>query len=322
MKTFYWLVKREFWEHRGGFFWAPVISGGVFLLLNIMALVVGEVLGGRGNTHFNIAGGLNLSGHLDASALSSVGAGLDIAMYIAAGLVLMIMAVIVFFYCLGSLFDDRRDRSILFWKSLPISNRDTVLSKVVSATIVAPTIACVFGTLAGLLLLLIAAFTASLHGINVWQLLMNAHPLRVASNMISLIPLYAIWALPTVGWLMFCSAWARSKPFLWALLAPLAAGVIVSWFGLMGLFNMGSSWFWKNIVARMLLSLVPGGWIRDGTSIDSMNDQPHDPQALLDRVGIAHNYATLASPDLWIGAIAGIALITAAIWLRRWRDDG
>jgi len=33
MKTFYWLVKREFWEHKGGFFWAPVISGIVFLEL-------------------------------------------------------------------------------------------------------------------------------------------------------------------------------------------------------------------------------------------------------------------------------------------------
>jgi ABC-2 type transport system permease protein len=255
---------------------------------------------------------------MDADMLGKIGAGLDIAMYVVAGIVLMIMAIIVFFYCLGSLYDDRRDRSILFWKSLPISNRDTVLSKVVSASIVAPVIACVFGTAAGLLLLLIAAFTASLHGLNMWALLMNSHPLLVAINMISLIPLYAIWALPTIGWLMFCSAWARSKPFLWALLAPLAAGVIVSWFGLMGLFNLGSGWFWKNVVSRMLLSLIPGGWIRDAASIDN---EPKDPSIILDHIGLAHNYATLASPDLWIGALAGIMLISAAIWLRRWRDD-
>jgi ABC-2 type transport system permease protein len=308
MKTFYWLVKREFWEHRGGFFWAPLISGGVFLLLNVMAL----------NTHFNIAGGMNLSGHMDPDMLGKIGTGLDIAMYVVAGIVLMIMAIIVFFYALGSLYDDRRDRSILFWKSLPISNRDTVLSKVVSATIVAPAIACVLGTAAGMLLLIIGAFTASLHGLNMWALLMDSHPLLVAINMISLIPLYAIWALPTVGWLMFCSAWARSKPFLWALLAPLAAGVIVSWFGLMGLFNLSSAWFWKNIVGRMLLSLIPGGWLRDAAHIDN---EPSDPSVILDHIGLAHNYATLASSDLWIGAIAGALLITAAVWLRRWRDD-
>lgn len=314
-KTMYWLVKREFWEHRGGFFWAPLISGGVFLVLNIMALVAGEVLGNR---HFNIAGGLNLSGRLNPDTLGQIGSGLDIAMYAVAGIVLMIMAVIVFFYCLGSLYDDRRDRSILFWKSLPISDRDTVLSKVISAVLVAPTIACVFGTCAGLLLLLIAAFTASLHGLNIWQLLMNAHPLLVAINLITLIPLYAIWALPTVGWLLFCSAWTRSKPFLWALLAPLAAGIIVSWFGLMGLFNLSGLWFWKNIVGRMLLSVVPGGWIRDTVPI---SNEPSDPSILLDHIGLAYNYAALASPDLWIGAAAGLALITAAIWLRRWRDD-
>ena len=318
MKTFYWLVKREFWEHRGGFFWAPLISGSVFLVLNIMALIATEVLGGPGNMRFGIAPGLNLSSHMDPDMLGKIGTGLDIAMYVVTGIVLMIMAIIVFFYALGSLYDDRRDRSILFWKSLPISNRDTVLSKVVSATIVAPAIACLFGTAAGLLLLLIAAFTASLHGVNLWALLMNAHPLQVAFNMISLIPLYAIWALPTVGWLMFCSAWARSKPFLWALLAPLAAGVIVSWFGLMGLFNLGSGWFWKNVVSRMLLSLIPGGWIRDAAQIEN---EPSDPSIILDHIGLAHNYATLASPDLWIGALAGIMLISAAIWLRRWRDD-
>ena len=47
MKTFYWLMKREFWEHRGGFLWAPVITGGVFLLLNLMGIVTGEVMGGQ-----------------------------------------------------------------------------------------------------------------------------------------------------------------------------------------------------------------------------------------------------------------------------------
>ena len=134
-KTMYWLVKREFWEHRGGFFWAPLISGGVFLVLNLMALITGEVLGGH-NAHFNSVGGIdfgghpggiNLNGNIDADMLGKIGTGLDIAMYAVAGIVLMIMAVIVFFYCLGSLYDDRRDRSILFWKSLPISNRATVL---------------------------------------------------------------------------------------------------------------------------------------------------------------------------------------------------
>ena len=317
----YWLVKREFWEHRGGFFWAPVISGGVFLLLNIMALIAGEVLGGGGNTHFHMAGGLNFDGRLSPDTVSMMGSILDGAMYVTAGLIIMIMAIIVFFYCLGSLYDDRRDRSVLFWKSLPISNRDTVLSKVLSAIMVAPVIACVVGVVTGLLLILVAACVASLHGLNTWQLLLHAHPLRVAVSMIALIPLYAIWALPTIGWLMLCSAWTRSKPFLWAVVLPLATGVVVWWLGLMGLFNLGAGWFWMNIVGRLLFSVIPGGWLRNGSALEQLSSHANDSSGLLDQIGLVHNYATLATPDLWIGAIAGIAMIAAATWFRRWRDD-
>ena len=39
MKTLYWLVKREFWEHRGSFVWAPIITGGVVLLLTLMSII-------------------------------------------------------------------------------------------------------------------------------------------------------------------------------------------------------------------------------------------------------------------------------------------
>jgi ABC-2 type transport system permease protein len=323
LKNLYWLVKREFWEHRGGFFWAPVISGGVFLLLNIMGLITGEVLGRRPNTiHFTGLGGLHLDGTLDASALQSVGAALDLTLYAVAGLVVMIMAIIVFFYCIGCLYDDRRDRSVLFWKSLPISDRETVLSKVVSALVVAPTIACLVGVLAGLLLIVVAACVASLHGLNVWQVLMHAHPLQVAASLIALIPMYAIWALPTVGWLMLCSAWARGKPFLWALVVPLASGVIVSWFGLMGLFNLSASWFWSNVVGRLLLSIIPGGWLRNGTPLGHPAVQADVPTVVLDHLGLANNYATLAAPDVWVGALAGIGMIAAAVWFRRWRDEG
>lgn len=312
-KIMVWLVKREFWEHRGGFFLAPLISSGVFVALNIMLAITREVVLGHSFTHDVIDIGVELSRH------KTVGAGEfsygDFTTYVTAGLVVMLMAIIVFFYCLGSLYDDRRDRSVLFWQSLPISNRNIVLAKVISATLVAPTIACVLGTIAGLLVLFTNAVADSLHGFNLRELVMISSPLRVTVNLITSIPLYALWALPTVGWLMACSAWARNKPFLWALLAPLAAGVIVSWFRLMGLFNLNGRWFWTNIVARLFFSVAPGDWIRYTTQING------DPAIVFQHIGLAQNYAALTSPDLWIGAIAGIVLISAAIWFRGWRDN-
>jgi ABC-2 type transport system permease protein len=229
------------------------------------------------------------------------------------------MGFVVFFYCLGALYDDRRDRSILFWKSLPISDSATVVSKVVSATVLAPFIAIIAGIIVGISLLLMLAVTLSLHGINVWQILLLAHPFRVMTNMIGYIPMYLLWALPTIGWLMLCSAWSRSKPFLWAVALPVATGLIISWFGIMGLFNLSSSWFWTRVVLRGLCSAFPGSsmvWNGDHISIGQIPGQPG-----LDLMNLHQTYALLATADLWIGVIVGLGLLAGAIWFRRWRDD-
>lgn len=322
----YWLVKREFWEHRGGFLWAPLVTGGIFLLLNIMGIITAEVIGARHGIHIGELGaakqhfgGGNLQSvisQMDAGDMSQVGMALDMAMYSSMALIFVVLGFVVFFYCLGAIHDERRDRSILFWKSLPLSDTETVLSKVVSATLVAPVIATVAGIAAGILQLLIVATTLSFHGIHVWQLLMLAHPVRVTLNMIGHIPLYLLWALPSVGWLMACSAWARTKPFLWAIALPVATGLLVTWFGIMGLFNLSAGWFWQNIVARALFSAFPGA------SLLASDDLIHTGNNNLDFMNLGNTYHLLGSVNLWVGVAAGAALIAVAIWFRRWRDEG
>ncbi|MBN8715037.1 MAG: hypothetical protein J0H50_13930 [Xanthomonadales bacterium] len=320
----YWLVKREFWEHRGGFFWAPVITGGIFLLLNLMGIITAEVLGASHGIHIGANGGLrHVIEQMDAGDMSRVGFALDIAMYSAMGLLIVVLGFVVFFYCLGALYDDRRDRSILFWKSLPISDASTVLSKVISATVLAPVIAVIVGVIAGVLQLLMVVVTLSFHGLNVWQLLGYAHPFRVLTNLVGYIPLYVLWALPAVGWLMLCSAWARSKPFLWAVALPVATGLLVTWFGIMGLFNQSPLWFWHNIVQRALFSVFPGtgsmfGLNAEGLARHSGNNFDDMGLGLMN---LSNTYQLLGSPALWIGVLAGIALLAGATWFRRWRDE-
>jgi ABC-2 type transport system permease protein len=320
MKTFYWLVKREFWEHRGGFFWAPIITGGVFLLLNIMGIITAEVVGARHGINFGASGGLQrVIADMDAGDLSQVGLALDVAMYSAMGLLIVVLGFVVFFYCLGALYDDRRDRSILFWKSLPISDTSTVLSKVVSATVLAPIVAVITGIIVGMLQLLILAVTLSFHGVNVWQLLVLAHPFRVMFNLVGYIPLYVLWALPSVGWLLLCSAWARNKPFLWAVALPVATGLLVSWFGIMGLFDLPTTWFWKNIVQRGLLSVFPGTGSVFGHNGNIAHSVAGNPG--MDFMDLGNTYQLLASANLWVGVVVGLGLLAGAVWFRRWRDD-
>lgn len=321
-KNMYWLVKREFWEHRGGFLWAPVITGGIFLLLNIMGLVTAEVLGARHGIHIGAGGDLQqVISRMDSGDMSTVGMALDITMYSAMALISVVLGFVVFFYCLGSLYDDRRDRSILFWKSLPISNTSTVLSKVISAGVLAPVIAVAVGIVAGMLQLVMVAVVLSFHGINVWQLLMLAHPIRVTANLIGYLPIYLLWALPALGWLMLCSAWSRNKPFLWAVTLPVATGLMVTWFDIMGLFDLPAAWFWGHVVQRALLSVFPGSSVV--SNLDDAGSFGHVPPGeqgfgLMD---LSQSYHLLAMPILWAGVLAGVGLIAAAIWFRRWRDD-
>jgi ABC-2 type transport system permease protein len=320
MKTFYWLVKREFWEHRGGFLWAPVITGGIFLLLNLMAIIAAEVVGASHGVRWGASSELHeVIAQMDAGDLSKVGTALDVAMYSSMALLTVVLGFVVFFYCLGAIYDERRDRSILFWKSLPLSDSSTVLSKVASATVVAPIITTLVGVAAGMLQLVMLAVVLSFHGVNVWQLLMLSHPLRVTANLIGYIPLYVLWALPSIGWLLLCSAWARTKPFLWAVALPVATGLLVTWFGIMGLFNLSAGWFWQNIVARGLFSAFPGAGVAWNANRLTVSSDGHTPS--FDFLDVGQTYQMLGSINLWVGVVVGIGLVVAAIWFRRLRDD-
>jgi ABC-2 type transport system permease protein len=326
------LLRREFWEHKGGFLWAPIVAGGISLLLTAMAGVTGEVMLHRAR---EAGSGLNVNGinmsingldlgkltsTLDPEAMRNLGGAVDASLLVSSLWPFIAMTFVVFFYCLGTLYDERKDRSVLFWKSLPLSDRDTVLSKVVSATVVAPVIAsgAALATMFGFLL--IASGLVLAHGGSPMQMLWGpGSPLTIATQFVAAIPVFALWSLPTVGWLLLCSAWARSKPFLWALMIPAFAGIFVSWFQIMHVFSLESTWFWKNIVARMLLGTVPGSWFSvvnlDRVHIDG-------PQSISQIVNLQSIYSVLLTPQLWVGVVAGAAMIIAAIRLRRWRDEG
>ncbi|WP_255516267.1 hypothetical protein [Luteimonas suaedae] len=330
------LLRREYWEHKGGFLWAPLVAGaislGLTLLFAIIALVAAHRAAAGGELEIDgemMVNGLDLgliTSRLGPEEMRQLGAGLDVSLLMASSWPFIVLAFVVFFYCLGALYDERKDRSVLFWKSLPLSDRDTVLSKTISAAVVAPALATVaaIATMYGFMLLVSAIVLA--HGGNPVTLLWGpASPLYLAAHFIAAIPVYAVWALPTIGWLLLCSAWARSKPFLWAVMIPVFAGVIVSWFDLMEFFDLETLWFWKNVVGRSLLSVVPIGWL-DALDLQGMAamgrfkfESAADIRGVLNLKVV---YSAFASPKMWIGAAAGVAMILAAIRLRRWRDEG
>src|SRR5688500_3753928 len=73
------------------------------------------------------------------SPLQQAVAGMPLMM--APAPIMLTTLIIAFFYGLDALHGERRDRSILFWKSLPVSDRTPVLSKVLVMMAVLPGIA-------------------------------------------------------------------------------------------------------------------------------------------------------------------------------------
>ncbi len=324
--TLRWLLKREYWENRGGFFYAPLIAGIVSLLMSAVGIGLGLFALHRaardGGLHVD-GENVNINGldlalltqKISAKDMADLGNGLDLTLLLSSAWPFLVLAFVVFFYCLGALYDDRRDRSILFWKSLPLSDTQTVLSKVISALIVAPLVATLAAVATMFGFLLIISIVAITHGGSATTLIWGpASPLTLSAGLLTAIPVYALWALPTAGWLLLCSAWAKSKPFLWAVMLPLFAGIIVSTTKLMHVFDMTTGWFWQHIVGRLLLGTVPG---MDLVYRLSAGDQARNVESLAALMSPAEQLKTLAMPDLWIGAVFGVAFIVLAIVLRK-----
>ena len=332
MKTMKWLLRREFWEHKGAFFWAPLI-----VAIAMVVLVGGSLAYGLIGGHFSNVTVVN--GHevsrvdvIDSMPPEMRGkvAGIAAGSYLAAAAPLfVVLPVVVFFYCLAALYDDRRDRSILFWKSLPMSDQTTVLSKVVTALVVAPLITIAIGVATSLLLLFIGAVGATFKGLSLFGPLLSSPDLYLAPlRLIALLPVYILWALPTVGWLMLVSSWARSKVFLWAVGVPLIVAVLLKWLDFMLMRSLGSlnsvidvNWFMDNVIVRGLGGLVPGIWMADGVVpksalMASSGDGFDFGQVVL------HSWATLAQPGVWLAAAVGVAMLFGAARMRRWRDEG
>jgi ABC-2 type transport system permease protein len=325
MKTMKWLIRRELWEHKGSLLWAPLVVGAIMSVFIAATLAIGVSADGiRGTYSINgNQGSLStLSQHVSEPQKAQLA---DIMtngyMFVSAPLFLM-LGFIVFFYCLSALYEERRDRSILFWKSLPVSDRTTVLSKLAVAAGVAPLITVAVASATSLLLLLMSCVALAAKGVNVFGIVLASPALYLAPlQLAALTPVYFLWALPSVGWLLLVSSWARSKVLLWAVGAPALSVALLVWAENMFHFNWNIGWYVQNVVARILLGIMPGAWI-PFAGIGKEQLQGHAGHGADMSAIFTASWLTLGSPGLWIGVAAGAAMIFGAIRLRRWRDEG
>jgi ABC-2 type transport system permease protein len=312
MNTMKWLVRREYWENKGGFVWAPIVVGALAIVFAIVATIIGTmILQGEHVVHMNS----ELSEKPEA-----IGAAGDMLMLAGVGLTSAVLSFVLFFYSLGSLYDDRRDRSILFWKSMPVSDVEMVLSKTAWAFVLAPVLALGIGLALGLVFTLIAMLGSLFTGVSgAGAMLLEAHPFKIIGMFVLALPVQMLWSLPAIGWLMLCSAWARRLPFLWATIVPFLTAIMISFTDLFPGIEIAHDKVWYTLVSRGLMSVVPGSWF---PTISDNIQNVHRPEDMFANMDLLVSWQVLGHADVWIGAVLGVAMIVAATRLRRWRDEG
>jgi ABC-2 type transport system permease protein len=219
--------------------------------------------------------------------------------YVVAAIALMAIALIVaVVYCLDALYGERRDRSILFWKSLPVSDLATVLAKASVPILVIPLIAFAVTVATQLLMLLLSSAVLAVGGGDVGLLWARMPVLEATGIHFShLVGAHGIWYAPFYGWLLMVSAWARRVPFLWATLPPFAIGAVER-------IAFGTTHFGDFLRNRFLGGPMPEGPM-EGMTMDMLGSRT---------IG-----DFLLDPGLWLGLAVTALFLLLAVRLRHLR---
>ena len=234
------LIIREVWEHRNAFLIVPTIITSFFLvmLLLFFSASLTDLLDVK--VEFGDHEKTALDEHLaednhvtwivsklvDTSAMRRAEV-LDFGLQMLSMPLSFGLWLVMFFYLLACLYDERRDRSILFWKSMPVSDGMTVLAKLVTGVLFVPLIYLVCIAILQFLALIMLSLVSFNSEISATEMIWT--PAGLLGNWMSyagLILFYGVWSLPFFAWLMLVSAAARSLPLAWALGVPAALALI------------------------------------------------------------------------------------------------
>ncbi len=316
LNSLWMLMRREVWESPFAFKWAPLLIAGLIVLLT----VVGLILGARfdGNMAFTLDA-MRLFADLPGDQKRLIVSG---ALFATSSLFLQVMVLVILFYLAGSLYDDRKDRSILFWKSLPISDRMTVVSKLATACIMVPALFLAAIILTQLVLLLIASGYALVAGINpftnIWW---PASLPRLWTVMTAGLLVQALWLLPIYAWLLFCSSWAPRLPILIAIAIPAGVSIAQHSYSLISGFRLPDFNLGLIMLKRLGGGVLPGN-VDIGTGSDSgasgLEDLEFSEELYMSFSNLG---AHLVKPEMWIGFAIAAALIAGAIYFRRRATD-
>ncbi len=269
-RPLYWSIRRELWENRSIYI-APLAAATVVLF------------------------GFLISAMLDPAQRRHA---LALQCDFAAGLLMATQILVGVFYCLDALHGERRDRSILFWKSLPVSDLTTVLSKAFIPIFLLPLLTFAITVATHMSMLLLSGAVRLGSGLSVATLWTQVPLFQMSLGLLyHLLALHVLWHAPIYTWLLLVSSWARRAVFLWAVLPVLAICGVEK-------IAFNSTYFAVMLGHRFT---GPEAFTASGSAPMSPM-MTHVPDSLL------------STPGLWIGLLFAVACLAAAARLRRYRE--
>ena len=294
-RTLLTLLRREFWEHRA--LWiAPLVVAALLALLSALGRHASVDMDGR-------LPGFNgvLTQQNKVALFTIVQWGLSVPLYI-------VMLLCVSWYLCDCLYAERRDRSILFWKSLPVSDELTVLSKLLTALVAAPLVVFALALLAHLVFFAIFKVRVGMGNLPAVLTWNTYEWFRTEVTMLVMLLISALWYAPIAAALLVLSV-ATRRPLLWATLVPVVAPILEQ-------VALGTHYL-RDFIAYRAFGIW-GTLALPHQSVVSRHHGLHPVGSLLEDLNFRGAFTDM---DLWLGLAAAAALTYAAVRLRRYRDD-
>ena len=274
VRPLYWSVRRELWENRS-IYLAPLAAAGLYLI----GFAINAV---RQRLHHGIA---LFEGH-----------SVPHQDELAPALIMGVALIVSIFYSLDALYGERRDRSILFWKSLPVSDTTAVLAKLAIPVLILPLLSFLITVATLVLMLAISSVVFAGSGVSIAGTWTLASFLRVPGIWLyHFVTVHGLWYAPLYAWLFLVSAWAPRAPFMWGFLPPFVVYGVEK-------IAFNTSYFLNMLQYRLI-----------GPSGGMATEHQHDVASTL----IPHHF--LSTPGLWTGLAVAAVFLYATVQLRRSR---
>ncbi len=295
------LLKREVWEHRS-IWMTPAVIG--------LVIIVGTLTGVMSLSNYaeevdmGIVGASNVDEMARRAALTG-------AFSVITGIFAVGAGIVMIFYSLDSLYSERKDKSILFWRSLPVTDAETVVSKLLTAAVIVPAAALAGTFITHLMFMIVSSGWLMAEGADAGHLIWSSAPIfDVWASSILTAYAVTIWLSPFLGWFFFVSAYTKRSPLLMAFLpliiVPLLERAILP------------TSFLSDAIAERLTGIPLSGIDFEEMFDDKVFEHGDHPVSIMSVLDMGRFFS---SPSVWAGVVVCGLLVTAAIYVRRYRGE-